>query len=453
MWQRSKANFQEWAANSKMLHRLAAGWEGIRHSGEETRRFAVWGRDYLLSLLPGTWRFRRRVQHFLLKTTNKYIQTFSNLKTVDRQEKLLIKHKMRHYAHEQAKLEVLGYFILMLFLAPVFWTILLLPFLVIYTVARWLDQMTALPDEYFIYAGAGFFLAMVIVKGKLLDISRTLARYFLGVGAWDFLILCFLSIFIVIDFNRLSTGLAVKPVNGMALGIGALILVLDSLLVFIHLFERATNWFDIGVVNYSGPSAIIAYRLVFTIDLIESEASQWSNFAFKSRLMAWLEIIARRIETYVPRRMRSGDLATDRWIQADMKKIAAEFRYYKLWVASPYPDTRQELLKQLSRSLALAASDNWAALPRREADQTAARSLWLWRAANFARFIVSAGLPGLIFYAIQQTQFAIQPPIADYLTVGAVIWAILAMISVIDPDYNQKLSSLKTIGDFFSPTK
>ena len=72
----------------------------------------------------------------------------------------------------------------------------------------------------------------------------------------------------------------------------------------------------------------------------------------------------------------------------------------------------------------------------------------LW---NALKTLVVAVLPAFILLGFQRTEFALKPPVSEYLTLGVLFWAILGILNSFDPTSSQRIiSQLKDITDIAS---
>jgi hypothetical protein len=103
----------------------------------------------------------------------------------------------------------------------------------------------------------------------------------------------------------------------------------------------------------------ILEKIIEIRSLVTQHPEAWTELGFKCRLMTLLEQAACTMEHNFPRKLRSGDAATDRWILQRCEAAAARIRALKMWSITPFVDTRDRLIARVSQALAHVLLNDW----------------------------------------------------------------------------------------------
>ncbi len=205
------------------------------------------------------------------------------------------------------------------------------------------------------------------------------------------------------------------------------------------------------------PDSVLVHKLFWILMAVEKYPDEWQDLKFKQvNFLEGLETAAVALAR-IPRGLHCGDARTDTWLVEEFQKKAAFLRYMKTWVLTPMADTRDVFMNCIARDLTYAADGTWDALAKVQDEKVLASYLRPRDSGNW-RSLVSGLLrrvydlaTGLVplggILALQQTAFAIEKSVADYLTVGATIWAVVRVLLTIDPQFVQTLNTIKLIGE------
>ena len=203
------------------------------------------------------------------------------------------------------------------------------------------------------------------------------------------------------------------------------------------------------------PDSVLVHELFWILWAAEKHPDKWQDMEFKQRnFLEGLEKAAVALAR-IPRGLHSGDARTDTWLIEEFEKKAAFLRYMKTWVLTPMADTRDVFVNCIARELTCAADGTWDALAKVQDEKVLAsyfrpRDSGNWRSlvSDLLRrsyYLVTGLIPLGGVLALQQTVFAIEKSIADYLTVAATIWAVVRVLLAIDPQFVQTLNTIKQI--------
>ena len=130
--------------------------------------------------------------------------------------------------------------------------------------------------------------------------------------------------------------------------------------------------------------------------------------------------------------------------------MAAFFRALKTWILVPKSDTRLQFKAQIQHSLVCALNGEWDGLQRIEPEKISPFKAWKAKLNIIFRALIAGVIPPLVLLVIQRTPLAVKGMLADYLAFGVIIWMVLTLISVLDPSYSEKVSTLKNIASVLS---
>jgi hypothetical protein len=193
------------------------------------------------------------------------------------------------------------------------------------------------------------------------------------------------------------------------------------------------------------PTGVITDNLLDILYWVERKDTDWGSSKTAQIILPHLEKIAVALQSLADQ-MRIGDLATDFWYRQAMNQKADSVRNLKKWVLTPQPQTRTDFQKRISETLIQLLERNWDAFlapekPKEdqvdEEDKKAAQSEWrrsfgfrLWRTT---RQIIAAFLPLIIVLVWLRYLPPITEPLASYITIFTIVWAVLAILHIIDP--------------------
>jgi hypothetical protein len=173
----------------------------------------------------------------------------------------------------------------------------------------------------------------------------------------------------------------------------------------------------------------------------------------KRKQMLELEEIARCIEHFLPRQLRTKDFVTDVWLKTRTKEISTYIREKKRWILIPMSDTQIHLTEELVYVLIYVLNDNWNGLKKMKPEvlsQELPQPQFLGsRLMSFIRILLIAVFPAIVFFIFELTPWHISGSVRDYVVIGLFIWGLVAIITSLDPNFNTKISAMKDITSIF----
>ena len=155
-----------------------------------------------------------------------------------------------------------------------------------------------------------------------------------------------------------------------------------------------------------------------------------------------LKRAAERFEVDLPVVLRTGDFATDYWVRNRMEAVGWRLRSMARQAIAPTESSLSEMTNQLPRSLWASAMGYWALLDVGTAEDTPRREALRVRLFGGLR-TVAIGLAPLATIRVLGP-FGIRLP--DYVSAGAVVWALGAILLLLDPEL-KVLSAFRQIRD------
>jgi hypothetical protein len=120
----------------------------------------------------------------------------------------------------------------------------------------------------------------------------------------------------------------------------------------------------------------------------------------------------------------------------------------KTRVCLPKPDSPEYIQQELRHVLDLVSAGQWDDLP--VADPPAMTPLSWWkRALNLVRSLAIALLPVVIVSTLDANQ-RLPAQFSAYILAASWIWAMISLLSALDPRFGQKLSAFKDLPSFLT---
>jgi hypothetical protein len=209
----------------------------------------------------------------------------------------------------------------------------------------------------------------------------------------------------------------------------------------------AYEYTEVRIRTHYFPDMGIVMELQVLCALSQLGDARWADLAQKRELLQRLEAVAYFSERGLPRRLQTGDAATDEWHHEQAKQIAAAFRDLKRLVINPVPDSRALFTTRIMASYCYALKGEWGLLDRSK-PQTLSRPQYVARLVSTVKTLVVGALPFSCIVLVQQTSMAIQGSAANYVKTGAILWALVTYVSLLDSNYASKLSVVKDLATF-----
>jgi hypothetical protein len=212
-----------------------------------------------------------------------------------------------------------------------------------------------------------------------------------------------------------------------------------ALLLTVSIFAYMERLIRRALVPDLGIIAELQLLLAMSLD-----SSRWLEFRYKREVLLGLEITADCIEGGLPRRLRSGDVATDNWHREQARRMGASFRQLKRLVVNPAFESRAQFIQQIMNSYSLAVRGEWGLLERRE-PEVVTRPQHMARLVTIIRSLVVGVLPFSLVVLVQQSSMAIEGSVANYLKAGAILWGLVTILGLLDSNYAAKVSAVKDL--------
>lgn len=166
------------------------------------------------------------------------------------------------------------------------------------------------------------------------------------------------------------------------------------------------------------------------------------RFREHNRVVRILELSAVRFERTIPRLLRPGDPRTERQVREELTQIASAYRESKKLVLLGGRAACEELTTTMSQNLELIASGEWRALPKLKCDDVPkpdVRHVLL----SSARTLVIALFPLVVLVFVDRGIPTLSAAFMEKGVAAASFWAVVTILTVLDPGWNKKLAAVK----------
>ena len=113
----------------------------------------------------------------------------------------------------------------------------------------------------------------------------------------------------------------------------------------------------------------------------------------------------------------------------------------------PRADTRERVACRLARSITYIAAGEWDSLCEGDATNIVSHPRRLLGAIRGFSAMITGLAPLGVLWGIQQTTLALQGDTLRNVTVGAIVWALISFLLVLDPYVSTKLAILRELTD------
>lgn len=314
-----------------------------------------------------------------------------------------------------------------------------------------IDWLTSqLRGGIWIWVIAGALTASLLwraAKGRWQDYSTPGGRV---VGAVIYLFTLASSIIVAI---RYASSVGAWLPKGVQVGLESsipILLLLASINVANSLFRSSLYFWT---YNKYPESEIIDTTLQI-IQSIDTSTERWTTTSFKRYTASRLEYLAYRIERTLPRKLRSSDRLTDRWIGEQTRHASGEVRRWKRELLLRGNEAFQELCTMLGTILIRASDSRWVALlDTKEGSEKLAPALRS-RLTTQLRHLAVAILPLAIVLGLEVSPLGkgLGSTLLDKLIPFAGVWLGLGILAWLDPNTENRISGAEKImgiGGFF----
>lgn len=123
--------------------------------------------------------------------------------------------------------------------------------------------------------------------------------------------------------------------------------------------------------------------------------------------------------------------------------ISAALREKKELLLSSNPD---KFIEAMSTTLVHVASSDYLQLEHID-PHPITRSDFFSYLRRFVIALITGAIPLILIIIFQQTTYALSSPLSGTVTIVAIIWLLVSLLSVIDPLFNDKLDAVKDVMD------
>lgn len=159
-------------------------------------------------------------------------------------------------------------------------------------------------------------------------------------------------------------------------------------------------------------------------------------------LMMELETVASRIESDFPRLLSSGDEFTDSWVANTAKDMAAAQRSFKQLLCFNEPHSLQIAQQAVTESFLAAVDAKWGQLPRVSVPKLTRKQRFALVGSTF-RSVLIAALPLATLVLLKRANMELADELTKYLHTVAYVWAIVALLSALDPNLQGRIKSFR----------
>jgi hypothetical protein len=200
------------------------------------------------------------------------------------------------------------------------------------------------------------------------------------------------------------------------------------------------------------PEAMLVGHICHVLSVGQS-AENWRSLAGRGELLSELELAARCLEYFIPRKLPALDPTSGAWQENRTRLMAAALRTVKIWILNPQSDTREHFIRRIAATLQPIALGDWHSVEQLSDEdlikpvQLSARQ----RAGRITAALVRAALP--LVLALLATKLPLgsdgkpllEGGIANYLVGGTIIYAILTLLMAIDPQISDRVAIFKEV--------
>jgi hypothetical protein len=187
--------------------------------------------------------------------------------------------------------------------------------------------------------------------------------------------------------------------------------------------------------------------MLVSLPFVADQGREWGSLESKNVVMRALETAARIASEQLPRGLRTGDRDTNVWLIHRCNAIAASLRAKKMWVLMPKPDTRDRLEESLVACFVNSLTGDWDGVETAEEPLPVREGIGL-RIRRWVLGILEALLPGALYLGAQRLGFLPAGSLSSYLGLGTVIWAVVVILSTLDPKFGEKIDAVHKTSSF-----
>jgi hypothetical protein len=203
-------------------------------------------------------------------------------------------------------------------------------------------------------------------------------------------------------------------------------------------------------MNEASVRTIKAYPDIYVISqLLESlrqAYGDWRDIRTRTRILENIEGAARTIERGLAHRFGTDNSGFDDSLSREMQRRAAGFRMLKKQIGLGGETEQEKLIWELENALSYVLHGQWGKLPAADLVDTPPERLET-RVKRLVRQLLTAFLPLLLLAGSRIVNIPIEPAIASYAWTAAVVWALVAVMLLLDPASGSRLPIVKDATD------
>lgn len=185
---------------------------------------------------------------------------------------------------------------------------------------------------------------------------------------------------------------------------------------------------------------------MFSMVNVASSEQRFVSVKGKTELLALSERIAAIFETALWREVElSRSTSRNTW-RSRCQRCAQRVRSFDLWIISPRNGTREDLLGELSKLITTVSLGHFDDLPDLDTHQPGTRQRLRTFAAGL-RIIALGAVPLACIYGAKMLGLDASGVLGGGVVIAAVIWLVLALISVLDNTIAARLLLLKDVAE------
>jgi hypothetical protein len=224
------------------------------------------------------------------------------------------------------------------------------------------------------------------------------------------------------------------------------ILVVGVFSMFFVVVTSVTKWIVnawITTRRFAYPHVALFGELVDIAGWLTSDR-RFMDLRQRPAVLRGLERAAELLERGLPKYVDMPGSHEAALLKLRCEQGAAVLREYQLWIALPTRETRETLLQRLIELMAVIATGRYDALPVGR-PSTRNRGERLRASANIIRSVIVGLLPFSVLWIAQEMEVAPGGSIGDWLRFTAIAWAILSLITLVDPLQAHRLALFRDL--------
>ena len=302
------------------------------------------------------------------------------------------------------------------------------------TIGIWISSWFGMTLIYLIIAAPLMLFELVSLRGRAFTI---ISLFWFAFGLFT----CVFTLYAILSSPRWSE----RPWY-LILSVSSIVqtFLLVALMGAFEIVQRVTRIaFTTGLRTHAA-DAIFVDNILSALEVVDLKDTSRPSLLAKNALLKNLEDAAKIVSEGLPQVLRAGDLDTDTWLRNRCNAIAASLRAKKTWVCMPRSDTWKRLQDNLSRCLVDATLGNWDDLESAEQRLVSRQDIKV-RVRTVVLGVIEALIPAGIYVGAQLVGFLKPGQLTDYLGFGVFLWAVIVILTALDPRFSEKLEAVQKV--------